>query len=142
MKPRILIDLDGVVHRYSKGFHDGTLYDDVMPGAREFIEELKDTYEIVIFTARISKEKERFAPRTGTKKVMEWLNKYDIYFDRITSDKLPAVAYIDDRAIEFKGDWNYVRERFKLLDQDAKEEFGVKCWEKDIHKIMEKFTVD
>lgn len=141
MKPRIMIDMDGVIHKYRKGFHDGTLYDTVSAEGRKFINEMKDEYEIVIWTARISKEKERFAPRMKVSEVEKYLKDNDIYYDRITSDKLPAVAYIDDRAIEFKGDWDYVRERFKFLDQDAKEEFGVKCWKKDIHKIMEKFSI-
>jgi len=139
MKPRIMIDLDGVIHRYSKGFHNGTLYDGVMPGAKEFIDSMKDMYEIVIFTARISKSPNRFAPRTKVKEVKEWLDKHDIYYDDITSDKLPAIAYIDDRAIEFRGDWNYVRERFDMLDGEGKEEFGVECWKRDMKKVLEKF---
>ena len=142
MKPRIMIDLDGVVHRYSKGFDDGTLYDDPMPGAKEFIDSMKDIYEIVIFTARVSTTKIRFAPASSIKYVEEWLNKHNIYFDLVTSDKLPAIAYIDDRAIEFKGDWNYVRERFEILNKEAKDEFDVNCWKKDIDKIMDKFDVD
>jgi hypothetical protein len=139
MKPRIMIDLDGVVHRYSKGFHDGSLYDGPMPGAKEFIDSLKDVYEIVIFTARVSTTKDRFAPASNIKYVEKWLNKHNIYFDIVTSDKLPAIAYVDDRAIEFKGDWKYVRERFEILDKDAKDEFNISCWKKDIDKIMDKF---
>jgi len=140
MKPRICIDLDGVVHSYHKGFHDGTLYGFPIPGAKEFIDEMKEMYEIAIYTARVSKSKGRFAPRTKKKKVRKWLDKYDIYYDVVTSDKLPAIAYIDDRAIEFKGDWNYVRERFKELDNEGKEEFEVECWVKDINKVVKKFN--
>ena len=141
MKPRIMIDLDGVVHRYSKGFYDGTLYDDPMNGAKEFIDGMKDIYEVVIFTARVSTTKDRFAPASSIKYVEEWLNKHNIYFDMVTSDKLPAIAYVDDRAIEFKGDWDYVRERFEILDKEGKDEFGIDCWKKDINKIMDKFDV-
>jgi hypothetical protein len=139
MRPRILIDLDGVIHKYSKGFHDGTLYDEVMPGARDFINNMKDIYEIVIFTARISKTKKRFAPPSAKKDVEDWLMKNGIHFDLVTSDKLPAIAYIDDRAIEFRGKWKYVYERLRELDSEAKEEFDVKCWKKDINKIENRF---
>ena len=131
------MDLDGVVHRYSKGFHDGTLYDVPIAGAIDFIDRMKDKYEIVIFTARISKHKQRFAKRSKKKDVKKWLDKHGIHYDIITSDKLPAVAYIDDRAIEFKGDWNYVEKRFKELDKEAKVEFCVDDW-KDMTEILKK----
>ena len=140
MKPKIMIDLDGVIHRYSKGFHDGSLYDGPMPGAKEFIDSIKDVYEVVIFTARISMTENRFVPPSSIEEVEEWLNKHDIYFDLVTSDKMPAIAYVDDRAIEFKGDWDYVRERFSLLDKEARDEFDIGCWKKDIYKIAEKIN--
>ena len=36
----IAIDFDGVIHKYSKGWHDGTIYDKANEGAFEFIREL------------------------------------------------------------------------------------------------------
>ena len=38
----------------------------------------------------------------------EWLEKYEIYYDFITADKIGAVAIIDDIAIPFKRDWKNV----------------------------------
>ena len=35
-----------------------------------------------------------------------WLKKYGIEVDGVTAEKLPAVAYVDDRAVEFNGVWN------------------------------------
>jgi len=110
---RALIDLDKTIHKYSKDYQDGTIYDDPFDGAKEAIDWLKDQgYEIVIFTTRASPgnaaelggdEKEQIA------KVEDWLKHHNIYFDRITSDKLNADFYIDDKAIPIhNGNWDAV----------------------------------
>lgn len=101
---RLMIDLDRTIHKYSKGYHDGTLYDEPIPGAKEALDILHDRgYEIIIFTARCSSEsKDRVSQMKSVKK---WLDNHGIYYDRITSDKLPAFAYIDDLGIRFKGNW-------------------------------------
>ena len=101
---RLMVDFDRTIHKYSKGYHDGTIYDEPIPGAKEALDILHNRgYEIVIFTARGSSENE---DRTSqVKNVEKWLKKYGIYYDRITSEKLPAFAYIDDLAIRFKGNW-------------------------------------
>jgi hypothetical protein len=127
---RICIDFDGVIHKYSKGFHDGTLYDEPMEGAKEYLCELKeDGYEIWIFTARLADlefvKKNQNNPK---EKIKEYLDKYDVPYDYITGSKVPAMAYIDDRGIEFKGDWNYVRDRLKECEQmvDSERVFSIK----------------
>lgn len=103
-KKNILIDFDGVIHKYSKGFNDGTIYDSPTDGAKEAIDKLKRKYKIVIFSARLS-------PSTNPdfedqrKNMIDWLSKYGIYYDVLSYEKVPAVAYIDDLAINFIGDW-------------------------------------
>ena len=54
-KETLLIDFDGTIHGYSKGWSDGTVYDPPIAGAKEAIDELKQKYQIVIFTTRASK---------------------------------------------------------------------------------------
>jgi len=100
---RAMIDLDGTIHKYSKGYDDGSLYDDAFYGAREVIDWLKrNNYEIVIFTTRASKENS---------------DEHGInYKDQI--EKLAADFYIDDRAIHIpNGDWkvvlNVIKKRLK-----------------------------
>lgn len=119
---RAMIDLDGTIHRYSKGYKDGTIYDSAFDGAKEVIDWLKNKgYEIVIFTTRASKEN---ADELGgdhndqIKKIGKWLNSKGIYFDRITAEKLAADFYIDDKAIHIPdGDWktvlNVIKKRIK-----------------------------
>lgn len=107
-KKRILIDLDGVVHKYSEGFKDGTIYDPPINGAKEAIEKLRNSgYEVFIFTARLS-------PNSNGKEevlkqkimIKDWLKKYGIEVDGITAEKLHAEIYVDDRGLRFNGDWD------------------------------------
>ena len=115
---RAMIDLDGTIHKYSKGFQDGEIYDEPFDGAKEVIEWLKDNgYEIVIFTTRASKEnaiENNGSNEEQIKKVGVWLKNNGIYFDRITAEKLGADFYIDDKAITIKnGNWNAVLHTIK-----------------------------
>lgn len=119
---RAMIDLDLTIHKYSKGYQDGEIYDDAFTGAKQVIDWLKQKgYEIVIFTTRASEEN---AKELGgdheeqIQKVGQWLKKQDIYFDRITGEKLAADFYIDDKAIHIpNGNWdtvlNVIKKRVK-----------------------------
>ena len=81
---------------------------------KETIDWLKEMgFEIVIFTTRASKEN---AEDMGTnhlkeiKNIENFLDDKGIYFDRITSEKLAAKFYIDDKAITIEnGDWDSVK---------------------------------
>ena len=53
----VAIDFDGVIHDFSKGWHDGTCYGDPLPGSLNAIKELSKDYNIIIFTARVQKVK-------------------------------------------------------------------------------------
>lgn len=110
---RAMIDLDQTIHKYSQGYKDGEIYDGAFSGAKQAIDWLKKQgYEIVIFTTRASEEN---ADENGgdheeqIRKVAAWLKKHNIYFDRITAEKLAADFYIDDKAIHIpNGDWDTV----------------------------------
>lgn len=92
-RPKVLVDFDGVIHAYSKGWADGTTYDGPIPGAREALESMvADGYEVVIFSTRDADQ------------ITAWLAKWGFPPYRVTNVKEPAVAQIDDRAIRF-ADW-------------------------------------
>lgn len=100
----IYIDFDKPVHNYSKGYGDGEIYDPPTDYAREAINILRKRYRIVIFTARICTQFAREVGKTQEElkiEVANWLHSNNIYFDEITCEKGPAVAYIDDLAIHF-----------------------------------------
>ncbi len=55
-KQTIAVDFDGVIHRYSRGWQDGSIYDPPVDGAVEALERLHHRYKVVIFTTRVNPE--------------------------------------------------------------------------------------
>jgi len=102
----IAVDFDGVIHRYSKGWHDGTIYDEPMEGAREALARIHRRYRVVIFTTRVNPDLHGGEQQMG--RIQEWLARHGFrlgeHYDEITHVKVPALAYIDDRALHFI-DW-------------------------------------
>ena len=101
---QIAIDFDGVIHKNSKGFYDGTVYDEPIEGAIEAIKELSQKYEIVIFTAKAKPDRPLVNGKTGSELIWDWLKKHNIqqYIKKVTSEKPRAVFYIDDKGIKFE----------------------------------------
>lgn len=119
----IAVDFDGVIHQYSRGWQDGTIYDPPMPGALDGLRALLDQDAVFIFTTREPEQ------------VMPWLERwgFDVSIDDrcgvcpngtpnictackgsglltfwnergqllVTNRKLAATAYLDDRAVRF-----------------------------------------
>ena len=115
---RAMIDLDGTIHKYSNGFQDGSIYDPPFQGAKETIDWLKEKgYEIVIFTTRASEENALDTGddvKTQIRSIENWLTNYNIYYDRITAEKISADFYIDDKAINIKnGNWLEVQKEIE-----------------------------
>lgn len=65
------------------------------------IKELRKKYKVVILTSRPKEQ------------VIDWLNNNGFPSMKVTNRKVPAVAYIDDRAIQFKGNYKKVISRLK-----------------------------
>ena len=94
-KPVIAVDLDGVLNNYTK--YEENNIPEIKAGAEEFIKELhKKGYKLVLFTNR--------KPFNASKWLIE--NKLDKYFSDVTNVKPIASIYIDDRALNFRGDYN------------------------------------
>tara|TARA_Y100000296_G_scaffold84928_1_gene119582 strand:- start:217 stop:597 length:381 start_codon:yes stop_codon:yes gene_type:complete len=103
---QIGIDFDGVIHKNSKGFYDGTIYDEPVPGAKEALEEISKKYKIVVFSAKARKDRMLINGKTGVELIWEWLEGHNMsqYISEVTAEKPRAVCYIDDKAIQFL-DW-------------------------------------
>lgn len=88
----LAIDFDGVIHKYSKGWQDGSCYDEPVDGVGCALHELQRAgFRLVCLTTR-----DKYA-------VEDWLQDQDLahYFAEVTDKKIGAVAYIDDRAVRF-----------------------------------------
>lgn len=100
----ISIDFDGVIHDFSKGWHDGTCYGEPIPGALEAIKLLSKKYKIIIFTAKAKPNRPLVNEKTGKQLVEEWLVKFKVseYVSEVTSEKPRARIYIDDKGYRFR----------------------------------------
>lgn len=100
--PTIAVDFDGVLNKYNgwKGERDLSI---PQSGVEYFLKKLNDTYSVIIFTVR------------DTDYVKEWLIKYklDKYVFHVTNMKPKAVAYIDDRSINYDGNYEKVLKKLK-----------------------------
>lgn len=102
---QIGIDFDGVIHANSKGFFDGTVYDDPIPGSYEALEAISKKYTIVVFSAKARADRMLINDKTGIELIWEWLEKHNMsqFVKEVTAEKPRAVAYIDDKAVTFNG---------------------------------------
>lgn len=96
-KLTVVSDFDGVLNRYRGWKGEKVLYTPEK-GVKEFLEKLHEKYKVVIVSTRNGND------------VASWLYEYDLldYVDEITNKKVKAIAYIDDRAILFDGDYDKV----------------------------------
>lgn len=105
MKSTLLFDFDGVIHDHSTNKWKGVDIIEGQPveGIKEFIEELRQKFKIIIYSSRCLEDK-------GINAILEWIDQQGIIVDGITSKKLPyATMIIDDRGINFDGDIDKLR---------------------------------
>ena len=100
---QLAIDFDGVIHKNSKGFFDGTVYDEPINGVKDALEQLSKKYKIVIFTCKVKPDRPLINGKTGKELIEAWLSKHSLlhYISEITCEKPRAVFYIDDKGYRF-----------------------------------------
>lgn len=128
----VALDFDGVIHRYSRGWQGGKIYDPPMPGAIEAIKETQEVEAVVVFTAR-----------TDLDAVRDWLSAREVecvtqdewdaerpaeehwsaFWNEkervlITNRKPAARVYLDDRAVKFDSTRGW---------EGAMEDMGLRC---------------
>jgi len=106
-KKTLAIDFDGVIHKNSKGFHDGTVYDEPIEGVEKGLKQLYESYKLVIYTCKANPNRPLVNKKTGVDLIWDWLKKHNLdkYIDDICYIKPNAKYYIDDKAYNFKS-WN------------------------------------
>lgn len=136
----LAVDFDGVVHRYSRGWHDGTIYDEPIPGAIDGLHALMRKDATFILTSRDPEQVAEWLEPRGLNvttnesctRCLGFGGGQEVDADSrptgpawdcepckgsglftfwnepgqllITNRKLPADAYLDDRAVRFN-DW-------------------------------------
>ncbi len=103
-KPRVCLDLDGVLAQYDK-WRGVDHIGDPIPGALKFAKQMARIAEITIFTSRCAQdvlEGSRITPGQLRIRVIEWLEKHKFpYTDVYTGQGKPrAAAFIDDRGVQ------------------------------------------
>ena len=96
----VCLDFDGVLHSYRSGWRGAeTIPDPPIHGTREAVERLRQSYRVVVYSARCRSPE-------GRRAVENWLRKHEITVDEVCDHKPPALVYVDDRAIPFRGNWD------------------------------------
>ena len=102
MKKTILIDLDGVLNTYTGNF-DKDFIPPIRDGAFEFLQKLSEEYQIKLFTTRNK--------ILASKWVIE--NNLECFIEDITNIKELSYLYIDDRCINFNGNYKDLSEEIR-----------------------------
>lgn len=105
---------------------DGTLFvnedDDslsLVPGAKEFMDALEAAgHTIVVHTCRVTEARNENEKLRIIKFLELAMDNHHLPYDSIyPGGKLIADAYVDDRSVEFRGNWGDVADRLNdLLD--------------------------
>jgi len=95
-RPLVCVDLDGVLNTFD-AWVAPEYFHPPRPGAREFLKRLHDNgFRVCIFTCRWWEWTARWLEENGMAE----------YVESVTDKKPPAIAYVDDRAICFTGDFS------------------------------------
>ena len=99
IKPKLCLDFDGVIYSNQQFKRVDLLRDPPVKGALEAVKKLSKTYKIFIHSTRNN------SPQ-GLQAVKEWIEANGLApFVQVVDYKPIARMYIDDRAIQFRGDW-------------------------------------
>ena len=109
-KPIVCVDFDGVLNDY-EGWRGPNYMYSPRPDAREFLLALQENYTVAIFSTR------------DPWRLREWLEYYHMSYDKIVTKKVPAVAYIDDRALRFDGNYNKILYELKNFKTHWEKEY-------------------
>ena len=125
----VAVDFDGVIHAYSRGWQDGSIYDEPLPGAFEAIRALMDQgIAVFVHTTRDPYQVEQWIDeksaepdRAGRISCLidngeghaEFWNEVGALL--ITRRKYPAIVYIDDRGLRFES-WEQALEDLEDLE--------------------------
>lgn len=150
-KKTIVFDFDGVIHKYSKGWQDGSIYDGYNQEIIDIMEKLaKEGYPIAIVSTRnpiqISQwwNNKNFnikaTPKINGEKFWNDSNYIGVF-----NYKIPAAVYIDDRAICFNGESRNLLDKiinFKTYQEEKEKSNLEKHAERELNMLLDKCEDD
>lgn len=115
----IVFDFDGVIHKYSKGWQDGAIYDEIDINVLNYIKDLMSNgYAVAIVSTRSSLDIVR--KLNGLVDGLYFEREKDINFFNsteyvaVTNNKVAANIYIDDRGYRYNyGDLKELKDFIK-----------------------------
>ena len=125
-KVNVGIDFDGVIHKCSRGYYDGTVYDEPVDGAFEALKSLSKDHVVIVYTCKAKPDRGLVNGKTGTELVWEWLENHNMaqFVSKVTAEKPRAKFYIDDKAIKFNN-WSEALLEVGLLTKSESSEKNV-----------------
>jgi len=109
--PILAIDFDGVIHSYEGGWQNGELYGTLVPGFLEWSIAAAEYFRLVVYSSRSRSAEQRETMKTwmiaqASKHLADcdaesWVGGFEF-----AAEKPPAFLTIDDRAMQFRGDWS------------------------------------
>lgn len=129
----VALDFDGVLHPYTRGWHDGTCYDPPAPEAVDAVRGWMEFRPVAIMTARplapVAAWLTTHMPdlRFVVDHHLEWDHwaRRDVVL--VTNRKIVAAHYVDDRAIRFSRhggpdyDWSTINDAITHWDSEYAE---------------------
>jgi hypothetical protein len=107
LRRTVCLDFDGVLHSYRSGWCGAEIIPDPpIHGTREAVARLRQQYRVVVHSSRCHSEE-------GRRAVQSWLERNGIVVDEVCIHKPPALVYVDDRAIRFRGNWDDVLDEIR-----------------------------
>lgn len=110
MAPTIAVDFDGVLHTYERGWANGLIYGELVPGALAALTTLMLRYAVYVHTTRSPRQVAAWIEKKSGRSIecvtWPWWSRREFWNRQgvllVSNRKLPALAYVDNRAVRFE----------------------------------------